>query len=286
MTTIDLHTHSAVSDGTDTPTELVAKAAAAGIDVIALTDHDTFDGLDEARRAGERDGVVVLPGVEWSTQVDGSSIHLLGYGPRTDDPAVLAELAQVREGRSGRLPAMVAQLTAAGMPLTVADVMEFAGDAPSVGRPHVADAMVARGYVADRAEAFRDWLVTGKPGYAHRYATPLETAVDLLLGAGAVRIIAHPWGRGSQEQMSVRYLADLAARGKIDGIEVDHQDHDPSARDELRAFAEHAGLIITGSSDHHGVGKPDHDLGCNTTSVANYQRIVDLIRERGGTLGQ
>jgi len=281
---IDLHTHSSVSDGTDSPSELVAAAAAAGLDVVALCDHDTFDGLDEAVAAGPAAGVRVLRGLEMSAQHQWDSVHVLGYGCRVDDPALAAELARVREGRNGRVPAMLANLARYGMPIPTEVLDRQVGVSPSVGRPHIADAMIELGYVADRTEAFDTWLADDRPIFVGRYAAPLGRALDLIQGAGGVAVIAHPWGRGQREQLPPRLLADLAEAGRLDGIEVDHQDHDEATRDELRALTVRLGLLATGSSDYHGLGKTDHGLGCNTTSDEVFAEIESRVVQRGGRL--
>ncbi|MCC6496441.1 MAG: PHP domain-containing protein [Propionibacteriaceae bacterium] len=281
---IDLHTHSSVSDGTESPAELVAAAVASGLDVLALCDHDTFDGLAEATAAGARLGVAVLHGIEVSTQRHGHSVHVLGYGCRQDDEALQAELAHVRAGRSGRVPAMLANLARFGMPVPPEVLARQVGDSPSVGRPHVADAMVELGYVADRREAFDSWLGDDKPIFVGRYAAPLGRALDLIKAAGGVAVIAHPWGRMSRDQLTPGLLADLAAAGRLDGVEVDHQDHDEATRAELRALADRLGLLATGSSDYHGVGKLDHDLGCNTTDPDVLGEIRRRVAGRGGRL--
>lgn len=278
---IDLHTHSLVSDGTDTPTQLVRKAAEAGLDVIALTDHDTFDGIREAKLAAERAGIDVLAGVEMSTQLNGNSVHLLGYGCDPHDHALLDELARVRVGRSDRVPAMVAKLSTLGLPLTVEDVLAQAGGA-SLGRPHVADAMVAKGYVATRDEAFAGYLHDGGPGYVDRYSTPLTTAIDLVHGAHGVVVLAHPWGRGRREDLPEAYLTELVFEHRLDGVEVDHPDHDDDTRAALRAVAESLGLLTTGSSDYHGLGKTRNPLGAYSTHADVHAEIVRRIRSRGG----
>lgn len=280
---IDLHTHSSVSDGTDTPAALVEHATASGVDVVALTDHDTFDGLAEAVEAGDRLGVEVLRGIEISAHRAGASVHLLGYGCRVDDPALGAELARVREGRSGRVGAMLARLAALGMPVPAEVLFRHVGDSPSVGRPHFADAMVELGYVADRTEAFTAWLADDKPVFVPRYAVPVAHGIALVRAAGGVAVLAHPWGRGSRPNLSPDVLAHLADRG-LDGIEVDHQDHDPATRVELRGLAGELGLLATGSSDYHGTGKVDHDLGCNTTPVEVLDAIRGRVAGRGGLL--
>lgn len=259
----DLHTHSNISDGTDAPGELVAKAAREGLDVVALTDHDTYAGLEEARRAATQIGIGFLPGIEISCRLGGVSVHLLGYGTGPE-PALDAELAQVRASRADRLPEMLDRLAALGMPLSRDEVMRWVGDSPSVGRPHLADAMVARGYVASRDEAFRDWLAEGCPVYVDRYAIDLPRAVSLVLSAGGAPVIAHPWSRQSRAVLTPDVLAGLAAGGLV-GIEVDHPDHDAGTRAELRPLAASLGVLATGSSDYHGLGKTRNDLGCETT---------------------
>src|SRR5580765_8160907 len=155
---IDLHTHTRVSDGTDTPTELIMKAKAAGLSVVALTDHDTFDGLDEAAAAAEAQGITLVRGVELSCRRGGSSVHLLGYGVDEDAAALAEELIMVRQGRSDRVTPVLAKLAGLGAPLTHEQVLAQVGDSPSAGRPHIADALVAAGYVADRREAFDRYL--------------------------------------------------------------------------------------------------------------------------------
>lgn len=272
---IDLHTHSLVSDGTDTPAALIEHAADAGLDAVALTDHDTFDGLPEAIAAGRTLGVEVLGGLEFSTRFAGRSVHLLGYGPDTQDVPLNAELARVREGRDGRVPAMVERLTQAGLPLTLAEVLAQAGGA-SVGRPHIADALIARGYVADRDQAFQEWLHDGGPAFVDRYATPIVEAIRLVGAAGGVAVIAHPWSRGAAAVLTEPVLAELAAAG-LAGLEVDHPDHDADQRAELRAIAARLGLLVTGSSDHHGTGKTRNPLGVCTTAPDVYAAIKARI---------
>lgn len=282
---IDLHTHSAVSDGTDTPEQLVRHAALAGLEVIALTDHDTIDGIAAAQAAGRAEGVRVIAGLELSTELDGHSVHLLAYGTRPDDAELSAELVLLRESRSGRVEAFAGRLTELGMEITAAEIWQAAGSAPSVGRPHVADAMVSRGYVADRNEAFAQWLGDDKPAYVTRYATALGRAIDLVHGAGGAAVIAHPWGRGSREVLTTEVLTRLVRDHGLDGIEVDHEDHDERDRKELARLATGLGLVATGSSDHHGVGKVDHPLGVNVTHEAALEHLLRIITTRGGLPG-
>lgn len=280
---IDLHTHSAVSDGTDSPEKLVLSAARAGVTILGLCDHDTFNGLAAATAIGGEVGVEVLRGVEISAEHEGASVHLLGYGCRADDAALGGELSRIRDGRTGRIPALLAKLAEAGLP--VDDVLaDIVGDRPSIGRPHIADAMVAKGYVADRTEAFDRYLADDGPLFVARYAVPLVRGLELVQGAGGAAVLAHPWGRISRDYLTVGLLEELAATGLLDGLEVDHQDHDSSTRTELRSLADRLGLAVTGSSDYHGRGKTGHDLACNTTQAVQLERLAALVERRGGRL--
>jgi hypothetical protein len=273
---IDLHTHSAVSDGTDTPSELVVKASAAGLDVVALTDHDTFDGLDEAEAAGHLHGVQVIRGIELSTRFGGQSVHLLAYGPDERHPGLDQEMRRIRDGRTMRLAPVLARLAALGIPLTEEQVIVQVGASPSVGRPHIADALVAAGYVADRSEAFDRFLADGGPAHVPRYAVELSRGIDIVHDAGGVAVIAHPWGRGRDRNLTESVLTGLVREHGLDGFEVDHQDHDRQTRARLRRLADRLGVLGTGSSDYHGTGKVDHELGCNTTPV----EVFDRLRQR------
>ncbi len=207
---IDLHTHSEVSDGTDTPEELVRNAAGAGLDVVALTDHDTFDGLDRAVAEGVRVGVEVVRGMELSCARRGHSVHLLSYGADATEPALAAEMARVRGGRMGRLGGVLQRLAELGVPVTEAEVLAQVGSSPSVGRPHIADAMIVAGHVRDRTEAFDRFLADGGPAHVPRYAIEIGRGVDLVHGAGGLAVIAHPWGRGREHVLPEPVLAELA----------------------------------------------------------------------------
>src|SRR6478735_2077301 len=277
---VDLHTHSVISDGTDTPAELVANAAAAGLAVVALTDHDTFDGLPEAMGAGERIGIEVVPGLELSCSREHESVHLLAYGADPADPALAEEMSLVRDGRTGRLRPVLIKLAERGVPVSEEEVLAFVGSSPSVGRPHIADALVAAGHVRDRKEAFDRYLADGGPAHVARYAIDIGRGVDLVHGAGGVAVIAHPWGRGREQLLPPPVLTQLVAEHGLDGIEVDHQDHDAAARAGLRRLADRLGVLATGSSDYHGTGKVDHDLGVNTTDPETYARLRALMGQR------
>lgn len=272
---IDLHTHSRASDGTQSPTELVHAAVAADLDVLALTDHDTADGWDEAAGAASDAGLRLVRGMEISTRFEGQGVHLLAYLPDPSYPPLAAELERILEGRRSRVPGILEGLRGAGISLTEADVARVSGHSVASGRPHVADALVALGVVADRTEAFDRLLSPGRPGYVDRYAAPLRDMIGLVTAAGGVCVVAHVWGRRHDESPDARALAELAGLG-LAGIEVDHQDHPPDARERLRTIARELDLVVTGSSDHHGDGKVDHDLGCHTTAPDQLERLLDL----------
>ena len=278
---IDMHTHSNCSDGTDSPAELAANAALAGLGAVALCDHDTMDGIEQAQAAGRECGVAVLRGLEMSTKLHGRTVHLLGYGCRPDDEALADALARVRRGRDERLSRMVAALNAAGVAITVDDVLACARPGTTPGRPHVADALVAAGVVPNRDAAFSRWLDEGRPGYAEHPRVELIRGINLIRRAGGVSVLAHAWGRGSRGVLKPKVIEQLAGCG-LDGLEVDHNDHDAHQRAKLAALAQANNLIRTGSSDYHGTGKVNHDLGCNTTSQQSYEAVLALIDARGG----
>jgi len=282
---IDLHTHSRVSDGTDSPAELVAAAAATGLDVVALTDHDTAAGWSEALAAGVEHSITVVPGMEISTEYAGHSVHLLAYLLDPTLPGLVAELDAVLDGRSGRVPTMVARLQEAGVPITLDDVYAHSADAAATGRPHVADALVALGVVGHRDEAFDTYLAWGRPAFVDRYNAPLERIIPLVAKAGGVSVIAHPWGRSRRREPNAEQLAALAELG-LSGIEVDHQDHDPDKRAALREIAKDLDLVTTGSSDYHGTGKTGHPLGVNTTDPDELHRLLERAATASAAAGR
>ncbi|TIC84198.1 PHP domain-containing protein [Nocardioides sp. GY 10127] len=282
---IDLHTHTRASDGTQSPTELVHAARAAGLDVLGLTDHDTADGWDEAARAAAQVGLTLVRGMEISTRLDRWNVHLLAYLPDPTEPALAGHLTRILEGRSGRTPAIVERLVALGIDLTVEDVAAVSGDSAASGRPHVADALVAKGVVASRDEAFARYLNPGRPGHVDRYAAPLRQVLAEVTAAGGVSVIAHVWGRRSVQEPGPETLAELAGLG-LAGLEVDHQDHPPAVRETLRGIARDLDLVVTGSSDHHGTGKIDHDLGCHTTAPEEYERLLERAARAAAASGR
>lgn len=277
---IDLHTHSRVSDGTASPRDLVRAAAAAGLQVVALTDHDTTAGWVEAAEAAEEVGIGLVRGIEVSAHFGGAGVHLLVYLPDAADAALQGELDRIVAGREERVPAMLDRLRALGIPATEEALAAVSGGNEVTGRPHLADLLVHLGVVADRDEAFADYLSEGGPAFVDRYTPELTTMLGLVQDARGVAVVAHPWGRSSAGALDEAAFVVLKEAG-LAGIEVDHLDHDRHARQGLRRIADRLDLIVTGASDHHGAGKTGHDLGCETTTPQEFQRILD----RATTLG-
>lgn len=273
---IDLHTHSTASDGTQPPAELVIEAAQVGVDIIAITDHDTTSGWQEAARAAVDHGITLVRGAEISCERDGRSIHLLGYLVDPTEPVLAAELARARDSRVTRLERMVERLAADGIPITYPEVLAHVPPGATPGRPHLADALVARGLVVDRDEAFARWLYNDSPYYVSHYAPDPARAVGLVLAAGGVPVLAHPYAGRKGLAPIPELVEELAGVGLV-GIEVDHPDHDPAARREVAELARDLGLVPTGSSDYHGTGKAVR-LGEELTSRESYDEIVRRAR--------
>ncbi|MDT9701556.1 PHP domain-containing protein [Streptomyces sp. P17] len=268
---IDLHTHSTASDGTDTPADLVRNAAAAGLDVVALTDHDTTRGHAEAI-AALPEGLTLVTGAELSCRIDGISMHMLAYLFDPEEPALLAERELVRDDRVPRAQGMVARLNTLGVPVTWEQVLRIAGDG-SVGRPHVASALVELGVVPTVGDAFtQDWLADGGRAFVEKHETDPFEAIRLIKGAGGVAVFAHPAAAKRGRTVPESAIAELAAAG-LDGIEVDHMDHDPDTRARLRGLGKELGLLMTGSSDYHGSRKTCV-LGEYTTDPEVYGEIT------------
>ena len=272
---IDLHTHSNRSDGTDSPAELIENAVKAELDVVALTDHDSTQGWNEAAKAAQMSGITLVKGIEVSCRLGGKGIHLLGYNFDPGNKPLVNELERIIAGRNSRLPKSLERLRGLGIAIEESDVNRWSKNAAATGRPHIADALVELGVVANRDEAFEQFLMPGRPAYVDRYAADLFEAIGLLRDAGGSAVIAHPWSRGSHRVLTATVIGELKDAG-LSGLEVDHNDHDSEARSALRYIARDLNLIVTGSSDYHGTGKIDFDLGCNLTDPRQYDRLGPL----------
>jgi hypothetical protein len=267
---IDLHTHSSASDGTTPPAELVQEAAVAGLDVVALTDHDTTAGWVPAAAALPV-GMSLVRGTELSCSRGGISLHLLAYLFDPEEPEFAAARAALRASRLGRAERMVELLVADGHPVTWEQVLALAGG--TVGRPHIAQALVAAGLVPTVGEAFvPDWIGTRGRYWVAKAELDVVDGVRLVTGAGGVAVFAHPAATKRGRTVGDDVIALMAAAG-LAGLEVDHVDHDDDERAHLRGLAAELGLLTTGASDFHGANKTVR-LGEFLTSEAAYDEIV------------
>lgn len=271
---IDLHTHSNVSDGTQTPAILVAAAADARLDVMALTDHDSTDGWAEALTAAQHHGVGLIPGMEISCKTaEGISVHLLCYLHDPLHPGLLEEITKAKDARLTRAVRMVERL-AEDYPLNWDDVSAHVAPGATVGRPHIADALVAAGIAADRNEAFANILTSHSRYFVSHYAPDPVLAVELVRAAGGVPVFAHPVASARGRVASPQTFHDMIDAGLL-GLEVEHRDNPDEGRAWLRTLAREEGLFTTGSSDYHGAGKPNL-LGENVTTPEALARLLSL----------
>lgn len=253
---VDLHCHSTASDGFLSPQALIAKAASVRLQAIALTDHDTVSGIDAAAAAAASGGIEFVPGIELSSNSGSAEIHLLGYFVDPASQSLADHLIWCQEKRIDRIVQICGKLARAGVPLSVDEVMGFAGTG-SVGRPHVAQAMMARGYVTSIGEAFHRYIGMGKPGYVQRENISPAAAIAVIRNAGGAAVLAHPYATPACLQL----LPELIAAGLV-GLEAWYGEYDTSSRQHLAGIASRHGLIATGGSDYHGDGfKEGRGLG-------------------------
>lgn len=273
---IDLHTHSTASDGTQAPADVVRAASDAGLDVVALTDHDTTQGWDAAAEAARAHGVALVPGIEISCRVQGISVHLLSYLHDPEYPPLLAELDQARESRRTRARRMVERI-AQDHPITWDEVEAQAVAGATLGRPHIADALVAGGIVPDRSAAFEELLHSRSRYHVGHYAPDPVTAVRLIREAGGVPVMAHPFAYERGRVVDDTVVEAMAEAG-LAGLEVRHRDHSDRARKHAADLAAALGLLQTGSSDYHGAGKRNR-LGENLTEPV----VLEAIEQQAGS---
>ncbi|MFB2968697.1 PHP domain-containing protein [Aerosakkonema sp. BLCC-F183] len=262
---IELHCHTTYSDGTLTPTQLVKAAAQAGVKALAITDHDTMSGWDEAMSAASSYNMEIVPGLELSTVHRDRSLHILGFYPNREllSPA----LAERLEGRKRRAAEMVAKLAALGYPIEIPEMGE--GMAP--GRPHIASALVQAGYAESSAEAFDRWLGDNGPAYVHYEKFSIEDGISLLRSCGAVPVWAHPYlFRGGDVE---EVLAEMVEAGLM-GVEVYHPNHTPAQQKRMLALCAEYGLLVTGGSDYHG---PGNAKGGETTTLNQLRVPLELL---------
>ena len=278
MLEIDLHTHSNRSDGTFTPSEVIRTAAEKGLDAVALVDHDTTDGLEEARAAGHDLGIEVVPGVEFSAEYERTSIHVLCYWPDVSNAELQTELQRLRDDRFRRGELMVEKLQALGFPIAFERVREIAAGG-NIVRPHVAQAMVEAGIVATEKEAFDEWIADGKPAHVPKHALDPVDAVGVISRAEGLCVLAHPGMWGDQTSVPEDLIERMAAAGMV-GLEVDHTDHTPEQREHYRALADRLGLIATGGSDCHGTRYDPIRMGTSLCAPESYGALKAIADSR------
>jgi predicted metal-dependent phosphoesterase TrpH len=279
---IDLHAHSNASDGSDSPTRLIELAIERGLSSLALTDHDTQAGLTEAASVAEKHGIELIPGTELSLNFDGGGMHLVvlflqpGTGPLQD------RLEGLQSGRSGRNQRIVDILNANGMEMTLSEVEADAGGG-SVGRPHIASVMVAKGYVDTIRSAFDEWLGNDRPAYVGRDRLDPEEGIGLARQSGAVPILAHPHTLAVHRSNEMAGLLDRLREAGLVGLEATYSSYRRHEREGYAALARRFGLIPSGGSDYHGTYKPGLDLGVGYGDLVVPDSILDELREHAGT---
>ena len=275
---VDLHVHSSVSDGTEPPDAVVAKAASLGLSAIALTDHDTLSGIPAARAAAASLPIDLVPGVELSVDHDGLKLHMLAYFIEPDAGPLQDRLAMLRAGRDTRNVVIVERLNALGYPITMEDVLRHAGG-DAVGRPHIADALVEAGSISSRSEAFEDLLSDGGRAYVERKRLTATEAIDLTIQSGGVNSIAHPLTVNTDASILRSVLGDLRDAGLV-GLEAYYSEYAPAIRSQLASVAADLGLVATGGSDYHGAGKPGLEIGTGHGDLVVPGAALEELRQR------
>jgi predicted metal-dependent phosphoesterase TrpH len=270
---IDLHTHSNESDGTDTPAQVAIKAGAAGITTLALTDHDSIAGWSELVENRPK-GLSLVLGAEISCQTEEAlSVHMLGYLFDPNNQDLISSMNQTRINRITRMEKIVEKLQTGGVDISLSEVYAELSEGATLGRPHLADAMVRKGIVKDRSEAFNIYLHNRSKYYLPDASPTPERAIKLIKAAGGVAIIAHPFASLRGKIISAQYLETLVGAG-LDGIEIFHRDHNQAEREQLLELARRYQLIVSGGSDYHGSGK-ENRLAENSTQQSQWERICE-----------
>lgn len=273
---IDLHVHSIYSDGTNTPSELIAMAASGGLSALALTDHDTVGGVEELLAAAARSTVEAVPGIELSAECQRGTMHILGYFIDHTYPDLLESIEKVRYGRGERNTAILKKLNKLGFVLMWSDVEKQAG-CDVIGRPHFADALVERGHVKSRKAAFDLLLGKGRPAYVERYRFTAKKCIDLIRSAGGVAVLAHPSTIHLPDDQLRGLIKGLAEVG-LGGIEAYYAEYKPENRDKFKLWAREFGLICTGGTDYHGESTPDINLGTGFGQLRVPDEALDQIK--------
>lgn len=258
---VDLHLHSTCSDGTDPPEALAALAAGAGLSAAVLTDHDNMDGTERFIAAAAALGVKSIPGMELSCESPGRTVHMLAYGCDASDAPLAAAVRRILDGRRERNVEILARLSKIGKRVSLEEVMREAGEgATTIGRPHIARALVRKGWARDHADAFRRYLGRGAPAYVDRYRLDPATAISLVRGAGGVASLAHPHQIGMNKAELRRFVGELAEAG-LGAIECLYTGYWPQMVEEYLGLARDFGLLVTGGTDYHGANRPAVKIG-------------------------
>jgi 3',5'-nucleoside bisphosphate phosphatase len=276
MSRLDLHLHTTHSDGSFTPTEVIDFAQKAGVTALAITDHDITTGILEATVAGGKHGIDVIPGIEISSILGDSELHILGYFLDYQDTRLNERLARLRESRHRRNPKIIERLRAAGIEITYEEVRSLAGT-DSVGRPHIARVLMEKGVVASAKEAFDLWLADGRPAYVSRELPTPSEAMQWIREAKGLPVLAHPTWVKTTEGTLTDLVRRLKADG-LDGIEVHYSTHTPRQTREYLALAKQLDLLVTGGSDFHGLTKPDIDVGVGKGALHVPTSLLDKLR--------
>jgi predicted metal-dependent phosphoesterase TrpH len=282
MSRIDLHTHTTASDGSLSPTELVQLAKQQGVSALAVTDHDSVAGLPDAMAAGKQLGVTIIPGIEISCLYEDVELHILGYFINPDDTRLKSALLQYLSSREDRNPQVIERLCRLGLDLTYLEVRAFAGSA-TVGRPHIAQILLQKGYVASVADAFDRYLADGAPAYVSRALPAASEAIGLIRAIGGVPVLAHPVYAGRLKQTFDETCAKLKALG-LAGLETLYSSHTQRQTDRFRSLAREHGLLVTGGSDFHGDSKPDILVGTGYGNLKVSAELLEQVQEAAQTI--
>lgn len=283
MSRIDLHLHTTHSDGSLSPTEVLRLAHKAGVSALAITDHDIVTGIPEAIAAGAELGIEIIPGVEISSRVGNSELHILGYCLQWQDPELNRRLTSLRESRHSRNPQIIERLRALGLDVTYEEVRTLAGT-DAVGRPHIARLLMDKHYVTSAKDAFDRYLADGRPAYVARELPSPADAIAWIRAAGGVAVLAHPtWAKVSGEGLNA-LLTALRAEG-LGGIEVHYSTHTKRQTTEYLDLAKRLDLLITGGSDFHGITKPDIEVGTGRGGLKVSQKLLDPLKKAALLVG-
>ena len=277
MSRIDLHLHTTHSDGSLSPTDVLRLAHKAGVTALAITDHDIVTGIPEAIAAGAELGIEIIPGVEISSRVGNSELHILGYCLQWQDQELNRRLASLRESRHSRNPQIIERLRALGLDVTYEEVRALAGT-DAVGRPHIARLLMDKHYVTSAKDAFDRYLAEGRPAYVARELPSPADAIAWIRAAGGVAVLAHPtWAKVSGESLNA-LLITLKAEG-LGGIEVHYSSHTKRQTREYHDLAKRLDLLSTGGSDFHGITKPDIEVGTGKGGLKVSEKLLDPLKK-------